>query len=142
MDEQYNSDARSYGSDSGAYGTGAAATAAKVQEVITDKAHEAKEKVAEFGRRAVDKIDAQREPTASALGQTASALHDKGNQAANVAHRTAEKIQATADYIRDNDVKSMVDDVSSLVRRYPGTSLAAAAVAGFLVARALRGGND
>ena len=142
MDEQYNSDARNYGSDSGAYGTGTAGTAAKMQEVITDKANEAKEKVAEFGRRAVDKIDAQREPTASALGQTASALHDKGNLAANVAHRTAEKIQATADYIRDNDVKSMVDDVSSLVRRYPGASLAAAAVAGFLVARALRGGND
>jgi ElaB/YqjD/DUF883 family membrane-anchored ribosome-binding protein len=142
MDEQFNNNAGNHGSDSGAYGSGAAGTAAKMQEVVADKANEAKEKVAEFGRRAVDKIDAQREPAASALGQTASALHDKGNMAANVAHRTAEKIQATADYIRENDVKAMLDDVGSLVRRYPGTSLAAAAVAGFLVARALRGGND
>lgn len=134
MDGEHNTDARNYSS-------GAAGTAARMQEVVTDKANEAKEKVAEIGRRAVDKIDAQREPTASALGQTASALHDKGNMAANVAHRTAEKIQATADYIRENDVKSMANDVGSLVRRYPGASLAAAAVAGFLVARAFRS-ND
>jgi ElaB/YqjD/DUF883 family membrane-anchored ribosome-binding protein len=113
-------------------------TAARMQEAISDKAGEAKDKVAEFGRKTVDKIDAQRGPTASALDQTASALHDKSDKAATVAHRAADKIQATADYIREHDLKAMTDDVGTLIRRYPAQSLAAAAVAGFLVARAIR----
>ena len=77
-------------------------------------------------------------PAAHALDQTASTLHEKGDKAATVAHRTADKIQATADYIRGHDLKDMADDVGSLVRRYPGPSLAAAVVAGFLLARAIR----
>jgi ElaB/YqjD/DUF883 family membrane-anchored ribosome-binding protein len=129
MDEQYN------GSDSFSGGTG---TATKVQQTITDSVNEAKEKVAQYGRTAVDKINAQREPTASALEQTASTIHEKSDKAAGVAHLTAEKIHNVADYIRDNDVKSMTDDLGSIVRRYPGPSLAVAAFAGFLVARALR----
>jgi len=116
-------------------GTG---TAARMQETVSDKANEAKDRVAEFGRKAVDKIDAQRGPAAGALDQTASTLHEKSDKAATMAHRAADKIQATADYIRENDLKAMADDVGSLVKRYPGQSLAAAAVAGFLLARALR----
>lgn len=115
-----------------------AGTAARMQEAVSDKAKEAKDSVVEYGRQTIDKIDASRGPAASALDQTASVLHEQSDKAATVAHRTADKIQATADYIRQHDLKAMTDDVGSLVRRYPAQSLAAAAVAGFLVARALR----
>ena len=60
---------------------------------------------------------------------------------ASVSHRAADKIQATADYIRQNDLKAMTDDVTGLVRRYPAQSLAAALVAGFVLARSFRS-ND
>ncbi len=130
MEDQFNR-----GSGFSSEGTG---TAARMQEVVGEKANEAKDRVAEFGRKAVDKIDAQRGSAAGALDQTASALHQNSDKAATVAHRAADKIQATADYIRENDIKAMMDDVGGLVKRYPGQSLAAAAVAGFLVARALR----
>jgi ElaB/YqjD/DUF883 family membrane-anchored ribosome-binding protein len=94
-----------------------------------------KDKVAEFGRQAVEKIDAQREPAASTLGKTATALHAQAENASSVAHSTADKLQATADYVRENDVKAMMNDVGDLVKRYPGQALAAAAAVGFLVGR-------
>lgn len=130
MDDQFNK-----GTGNSSEGRG---TAARMQEAIGAKASEAKDKVVEYGRKAVDKIDAQRGPAANALDETASALHEKSDKAANAAHRTADKIQATADYIREHDLKAMTDDVGSLVRRYPAQSLAAAAIAGFLIARGLR----
>ena len=115
-----------------------AATAARMKEVVSDKTSEAKDKVVEYGRQAMDKIDAQRQPAANALEQTASALHQQSDKVASVSHRAADKIQATADYIRQNDLKAMTDDVSGLVRRYPAQSLAAALVAGFVLARSFR----
>ena len=130
MDEQFSSNA-GHASDVGR-------TAVSMQEVIGEKAGQAKDKVAEFGRKTVDSLDGRREPTANALQQTASALHEKSDKAATVAHRAADQIQATADYIRQHDLKSMTDDVGTLVKRYPGQSLAIAAIGGFLMASALR----
>jgi hypothetical protein len=115
-----------------------AGTAARMKEAVNDKAIETKDKVVEYGRQAVDKIDAQRHPAANALEQAASALHQQSDKAASVSHRAADKIQATADYIRQNDLKAMTDDVTGLIRRYPAQSLAAALVAGFVLARSLR----
>ena len=130
MDEQFSSNAGQASDSRG--------TAASIQEVVGEKAGQAKDKVAEFGRKAVDRLDGRREPTANALDQTASALHEKSEKAAIVAHRAADKLQDTADYIRQHDLKSMTDDVQTLIKRYPAQSLVVAAVGGFLVARALR----
>ena len=89
----------------------------------------------------MDAIDAQRAPAASALDKTASALHQTADKVGSAAHATGDKIQATADYVRQTDVKGMMNDVQDLVKRYPGQSLAAAAVVGFLLARGLRSGD-
>ncbi|MFY9531223.1 MAG: hypothetical protein WAR24_20130, partial [Candidatus Acidiferrales bacterium] len=105
---------------------------------VADKVATAQEKVGDFGRKAVDAIDAQRAPAASALDRTASALHQTAEKVGSAAHATGDKIQATADYLRQTDVKGMMNDVQDLVKRYPGQSLAAAAVVGFLLARVLR----
>jgi ElaB/YqjD/DUF883 family membrane-anchored ribosome-binding protein len=115
-----------------------AGTAARMKETVSDKANEAKDKVVQYGRQAVDKIDAQRYPAANALEQTASALHENSDKAASVSHRAADKIQATADYIRQNDLKAMGEDVSGLIRRHPAQSLVAAAIVGFVLARSFR----
>jgi ElaB/YqjD/DUF883 family membrane-anchored ribosome-binding protein len=85
-----------------------------------------------------DKIDDSRESAAGALGKTASSLHSGGDKLSGVAHSAADKIQATADYVRRTDLKGMAEDVQDIVKRYPGQSLAAAAILGFLVARGLR----
>jgi hypothetical protein len=126
--------------------TGAAAAARmKLSETATD----VKEKAADMGRRAADSIDNSRESAAGALDGTASSLHSSADSMSSAAHTaadklqtaahsTADKVQATADYVRNTDLKGMVDDLTGVVKRYPGQALAAAAVLGFLVARGLR----
>ena len=115
-----------------------AGTAARMKETVSDKASEAKDKVVQNGRQAVDKLDAQRYPAANVLEQTASVLHENSDKAASVSHRAADKIQATAEYIRQHDLKAMGEYVSGLIRRYPAQSMAAAAVLGFVLARSFR----
>lgn len=154
--------------------TGAAGTAARLKEQISEKAADVRDRVTDFGRRTADKMDASREPAAANLGKAASALHEQSDRVAgavhsnadrvagavhantdrvasaahanadrvaSAAHATANKLQATADYVRDHDFSEMADDVTDFVKRYPGQSLAAAAVLGFLLARVMRSGD-
>jgi ElaB/YqjD/DUF883 family membrane-anchored ribosome-binding protein len=127
----------SYGESTGS----GAGTAARMKEDLSSKAADAKDQVTEFGRKAMDKIDDSRESAADALGKTASSLHSGADAVSGAAHSTADKIQATADYVRQTDLKGMAEDIQDIVKRYPGPSLAAAAIFGFLVARGLRGNN-
>jgi hypothetical protein len=112
------------------------ATAARMK--LSDTAADVKEKVADIGRRAADSIDSSRQSAAGALDGTASSLHSSADQISGAAHTAADKLQATAAYVRQTDLKGMVDDLTGVVKRYPGQSLAAAAILGFLVARGLR----
>ena len=154
MDENYQQDAGQKYGNGGRTGTSgtASGTAARLKEQISDKAADVKERVSDFGRRTADKIDASRGPAADSLNRTAATIHEKSDRVASAAHATsdrvasaahatADKLQATAEYVRDHDFKEMADDVADLVKRYPGQSLAAAAILGFLLARVMRS-ND
>lgn len=116
-----------------------------MQEQAGDKAAQLKEKVTDVARKAGDKLDEQRVRAAGTFEQTASALHEGGERfassASSAAHATADKIQAAADYLREHDARAMAEDLTGLIKRYPGQALAAAAVVGFLAGRALRN-ND
>jgi ElaB/YqjD/DUF883 family membrane-anchored ribosome-binding protein len=76
-----------------------------------------------------------------ATDRMSSSLHGAADQLSSAAHTTANKLQQTADYVRQTDLKGMMDDVTGVVKRYPGQSLAIAAALGFLVARGFRS-ND
>lgn len=90
------------------------------------------------------KVDEKRGPTADALDNAASTLHEKaedlpgGETVRTVAHSAAEKLESTADYIRKHDVRAMLSDVEEIVKRNPGPSLLIAAAIGFLIGRAFR----
>jgi ElaB/YqjD/DUF883 family membrane-anchored ribosome-binding protein len=92
---------------------------------------------------AAEKIDANRSSAASGLDSAASAIHEKadnlpgGETVKGAAHVAADALSTTADYVRENDVKSMLADAQKLVRNNPGPALLTAAVLGFLVARAI-----
>jgi ElaB/YqjD/DUF883 family membrane-anchored ribosome-binding protein len=120
-------------------GSSSTGTAARMKEEVAGTMADVKEKVAEFGSQTVSKIDDSRKSAAGALDQTASSLHAGGDKLSGIAHSTADALQATADYVRRTDLKGMANDVQDLIKRYPGQSLAAAAVLGFLVARGLQG---
>jgi hypothetical protein len=98
-------------------------------------------KAAEMRERVVDKIDENRGTAASGLASAANALREKadtlpgGPKVAGAAHRTADAVGVAADYVRENDLKSMMADVQTIVRNNPGPALLIAAALVFLVAR-------
>jgi ElaB/YqjD/DUF883 family membrane-anchored ribosome-binding protein len=119
-------------------------TAQNVKDKVADTAATAKQKVSGVGRQATEKIDEKRAPAADALQGAASTLHEKaeelpgGETVRSVAHSAAEKLESTAGYIREHDVRAMVSDVEEIVKRNPGPSLLIAVAVGFLIGRAFR----
>jgi ElaB/YqjD/DUF883 family membrane-anchored ribosome-binding protein len=104
-------------------------------------------KIADTATQVKDKVDANRNVAAQGLEQAASTIRDKadslpgGETVTDLAHTAADKLTATAGYVRETDVNTMMSDVETLVKNNPGPALLAAAVVGFLVGRAFSG-ND
>ena len=92
-------------------------------------------------RPAAQKIDEDRSAGTGGLDSAASRLHQKadslpgGESVKGAAHAAADALSSTADYVRENDLKSMLADVGKLVKNNPGPALLTAAALGFLVAR-------
>jgi ElaB/YqjD/DUF883 family membrane-anchored ribosome-binding protein len=101
----------------------------------------AKAGAAGIGQAAAEKIDENRSAAAGGLDSAASTLYEKadslpgGESVKGAAHTAADALSSTADYVRENDVKSMLADVQKIVKNNPGPALLTAAVLGFLVAR-------
>ncbi|MEO8663500.1 MAG: hypothetical protein ABI693_33905 [Bryobacteraceae bacterium] len=108
-----------------------------INDPVTGVASQVKEKVAELGRAAAATIDQNRDPAANRLESAATALKDSGENIAGAAHAAAGKLNSTADYVRQNDVDSMMDDLVQFVRKHPGPTLLVAAIGGFFLGRAL-----
>jgi ElaB/YqjD/DUF883 family membrane-anchored ribosome-binding protein len=117
-------------------GNAADTIASKVSDRVTDTAAQVK-----------DQVDANRNVAAHGLEQAASSIREKagslpgGETVSDLANTAADKLTATAGYVRETDVNTMMADVETLVKNNPGPALMAAAVVGFLVGRAFSG-ND
>jgi ElaB/YqjD/DUF883 family membrane-anchored ribosome-binding protein len=117
-------------------------TGRSVTEKVSDAAADVKDKVADLGRTAADKINQNRGAAASGLEKAAATVHETaaglpgGEKVAELAHSTADKLTSTAEYVRDHDVNSMMADVERFVKNSPGPALLIAGVIGFLVGRA------
>ena len=109
----------------------------------------AEDRVKEVGNEALDAIDGKRSTAADSLSGVATRLHSGADRAANLgqksgekishlAHSAADKLQSSADYVREHDFKDMMHSVENFVRKHPGQALVAAGVVGFLAARAMR----
>jgi hypothetical protein len=85
------------------------AAAAGVKKQVSDTASDAKEKLTALGR-------------------------DAAGQLSEVAQSATDKARAAADYLRQTELTAMAEDVKDVVRRYPGWSIAAAVIVGFVVA--------
>jgi len=105
------------------------------------------DKVTETATQVKDKVEANRNVAAHGIEQAASTIREKadslpgGETVSNLAHTAADKLSATAGYVRETDVNTMMADVETLVKNNPGPALMAAALVGFLVGRAFSG-ND
>jgi ElaB/YqjD/DUF883 family membrane-anchored ribosome-binding protein len=114
---------------------------AHAKGVFTDAAARVHDKVIDLGRSAGEKLHASRGAAADKLDDAALNLHDRAEQASELGHAAANRVGASARYIRDHGTKEIVADVEEIVRTHPGKSLLVAAVVGFLAARAFRS-ND
>jgi ElaB/YqjD/DUF883 family membrane-anchored ribosome-binding protein len=96
-----------------------------------------KSKAQDVGARATQRADQARAGAAAGLDSVASTLHQQGDRVASAAHSAADAMAYGAEYLRDNDVQSMLGDLMEVIRRNPGPSLIGAAALGFLLGRAL-----
>lgn len=111
-------------------------------DAAANSAAKVSDKMSETAAQIKGTVDENRSAAAGGLDKAASAIHDTagslpgGEKVTDLAHAAADKLSATAGYVRDHDVNSMMSDVEALVKKSPGPSLLAAAVVGFLVGRA------
>ena len=112
-----------------------------VTETAPEFGNEAQESMAELGRSAGRRLDEAREETGAALHTAASSVRTTGRQGSeaidNLATGTADRLDATASYIEDHDLKAALTSLRRFGRRYPTGSLVAAAAIGFLAGSAL-----
>jgi len=113
-----------------------------VKEKVSEAASQARGKAAELGSNAANAIDSSLHTAGSKLQDTAATLRSTGASGSTrvneVTNRAAAGLEATARYFQDVDTRQLVSSMESIIRRNPGPSLIAAAVAGFLIGSALR----
>ena len=96
-----------------------------------------KAKVHDVGAKAAQRADKARIGAAAGLDTVASTLHKSGDRVATAAHSAADTVSSGAQYLRANDVETMMADLRDVVRRNPGPALLGAAALGFILGRAL-----
>ena len=96
-----------------------------------------KSKAQDVGARAAHRADQARVSAAAGLDTVANTLHARGDRVASAAHSAADTVSSGAEYLRANDVQTMMSDVVEVIRRNPGPALLGAAALGFLLGRAL-----
>jgi len=113
-----------------------------VRERVSDFTHQAKEKANEFGRKSADAIDRNMDAAANKLSSTADSLRMRAgtgsDRMSHLATTAAEKLDATARYMREHHTREMVSGMESLVKRNPGASMCAALAVGFLIGVAMK----
>ena len=124
--------------------------ASGVADKLSSASSQIKAKAAEVGRAAADMIDGNRDTAADKLLGAAGKIQGAadtldrkadslpgGARLVSVAHVAADSLTSTADYLRANDVRSMLADIKRVAADNPGPVLLGAAVLGYVVARSL-----
>jgi ElaB/YqjD/DUF883 family membrane-anchored ribosome-binding protein len=117
------------------------ATLKTLTETASELGKEAKESMEELGRAAGKKLDEMRDEAGGALHTAAKSVRTTGRRGLkaidNLASGAADRLDATASYVKDHDLKGMLSGVRKFSRRHPTRSLLIAAAIGFLAGSAL-----
>jgi ElaB/YqjD/DUF883 family membrane-anchored ribosome-binding protein len=114
------------------------------QRAVLDIATKAKDTAQTVAQAAAETVDQNRGTAARALMNAASTLrdgatrHGGGERVTQLAEAAADRIDATAQYVREHNTQQMMADVKQFVSRHPGASVVGAAVLGILVGRGFR----
>lgn len=104
----------------------------KAEAKVDEYRHKAEAKADEYRHKAADALESGAE-RARQLGERAP-----GQRTSSMGRRAGESLEGAADYLNQHTLAQMSADCGMWMRRNPGPSLAMAAVAGFVVGRALR----
>lgn len=118
---------------------------------MTDKAKETAGQVVEqAGQQVSSRIAVQKDRAAQGLGTMAHALRQTGDQLrdqdqigmTDYINRAASQVERLGDYLRQKEVRELVDDVERYARRQPALFLGGAFLAGLLAARFLKSSRE
>jgi len=112
-----------------------------IKDKVVDATSHLRNTASDFGRSAKENIDRNLKSAADALDSTASALRrapNTGGKLGSVAHTTAGKLEAGAQYFRTHDSQDLIHGVESYTRRQPAIALGCAAAVGFLIGISLQ----
>lgn len=117
------------------------ATLKTLTETASELGKEAKDSMEELGRAAGRKLDEMRDEAGGALHTAASSVRTTGRRGLkaidNLATGAADRLDATASYVKDHDLKGMLTGIRKFSRKHPTRSLLIAAAIGFLAGSAL-----
>jgi ElaB/YqjD/DUF883 family membrane-anchored ribosome-binding protein len=116
----------------------ASGTAAKMVKNISDATADVRETANDVVRHAVGKIESIRETVAGTIEETSAALQSGGKQISQIADAAAEKINESASYVRETDLRVIAKNAKNFVKRHPVASIVIGAVAGFVLAWSFR----
>jgi len=110
----------------------------------TDKiAGQATERAKEYARDGKGKATETIASLARYVEDNAAMVDERfGAQYGDYARNAATSISKFADKIEDQDVDQLVDNTRDFIRKSPALAIGAAAIAGFLIARLVRGSGD
>jgi len=88
------------------------------------------------------RMDSTREAIADRLRGAAGTIREQASAGSEAlterAESAADKLDASASYIESFDARRMMQDLLSVIKKYPTQSVLVAGLVGFLVARTLR----
>ena len=118
------------------------------RETASEKLGDAHRKAHDLKLSLADKLDAQAErlrtratattPAYATDDDALSAISTNDATRSRVGDKVAGGMHSTAEWLRNNDMDSMKRNVEEQVRTNPGRSLLVAAVAGYLIGKAIR----
>lgn len=102
--------------------------------------HEARERAGSALDQQIEAASSRLDHFADAIEHTATELDDDP-MIANLAHRAADGVHQLSGYLREHDLRDLVDQVEDFARRHPVWFLGGMFVAGMLAARLLKSGS-
>jgi ElaB/YqjD/DUF883 family membrane-anchored ribosome-binding protein len=115
--------------------THSGSTTGGLKDKVSDATSHLRNTAADFGKSAADNIDRNLKSAAGALESTASKLRrpEGEGKVASLANTTADKLESTARYFRENDTKDMLHGVENWARRNPAAAVGSAVALGFVL---------
>jgi len=110
-------------------------------ETASELGKDARESIEDLSRSAGKRLDDARDETADALHTAATSVRRTGRQGSeaidNIATGAADRLDATASYVEDHDLKDVYNGLRRFGRRHLTGTVVAAAAVGFLAGAAL-----